>query len=276
MTDNPTSARGRSGPAGIDTAVPHSARIWNYWLGGKDWYAVDKRVGDAYAGLFPGIRDIARSSREFLARAVRYLAGEARIRQFLDVGTGLPTVENTHEVAQREAPDARIVYVDNDSLVLAHAKALLTSTPQGITDYVDADLRDPERIVRQAARTLDFTQPIALMLMGVLGHITSDDEAQSIVDRLVDALPPGSYLVQYDGTNTDETFAAAQRDYDNTGADPYRLRSPEQIARFFTGLDLLGPGVVPVPQWQPGPGPFETIRVDAYCGVARKPAPPIR
>src|SRR5215475_138344 len=183
MTDDRMAAAGAPGPedpedtaeAGIDTTVPHSARIWNYWLGGKDNYAVDREAGDQYVKVFPGIVDIARAGRAFLARAVRYLTLEAGIRQFLDVGTGLPTVDNTHELAQRAAPASRIVYVDNDPLVLAHARALLTSTPEGVTDYIDADLRDPDKILDAAAGTLGFFQPIALILSGIMGHVADNE-----------------------------------------------------------------------------------------------------
>jgi O-methyltransferase involved in polyketide biosynthesis len=259
----------------IDTSVPHSARIWNYWLGGKDYYPVDRAAGDQFREAFPGIVDVAQASRGFLTRVVRYLAGEAGIRQFLDIGTGLPTADNTHEVAQRVAPESRIVYVDNDPLVLTHARALLTSTPQGATDYIDADLREPDKIVQGAAETLDFTQPVALMLMGILGHITDDDEARSIVKRLLDALPSGSYLVLYDGTNAfSKAFEQAQRQYDESGAVPYRLRSPEQIARFFDGLELVEPGLVSCPRWRPDPaevGDGLPAEVDALSGVGRKP-----
>ena len=183
-------------PSGrIDTSVPHSARIWNYWLGGKDNYPVDREAGDRYVEIFPGIIDLARHSRAFLTRTVRFLAGEAGIRQFLDIGTGLPTVDNTHQVAQRVAPESRIVYVDNDPLVLAHARALLTSTPEGACAYIDADLREPEKILDKAAETLDFSRPIGLMLMGILGHIEDYDEARSIVSRLLDRLPSTLLLV---------------------------------------------------------------------------------
>jgi S-adenosyl methyltransferase len=194
-------------PPQIDTSVPNSARIWNYWLGGKDNYPVDRKAGDGYRAVYPGIVDVARASRRVLTRAVRYLAGEAHVRQFLDIGTGLPTADNTHEVAQRVAPDARVVYVDNDPVVLAHARALLTSSP-GATAYVDADLHDPERILA-AARTLDFSQPIGLMLLGVLGHIDDDDQARSIVKRLLDALPSGSYLTVCDAGGPDATELAS-------------------------------------------------------------------
>src|SRR3954447_874757 len=161
----------------IDTSVPHSARIWNYWLGGKDNYPVDEAAGDAYTAVFPGIVTIARGSRAFLGRSIRYLVREAGVRQFLDVGTGLPTVDNTHEVAQRLAPESRIVYVDNDPLVLTHARALLTSTPQGATAYEEISLFEPERIIEAAAGTLDREQPIALILSGILGHVTDYDQA---------------------------------------------------------------------------------------------------
>src|SRR5215208_848013 len=167
-------------PPEIDAGVPNSARIWNYWLGGKDNYPVDREAGDDYRAIYPEIVDVACASRRFLTRAVRYLAGEAHVQQFLDIGTGLPTADNTHEVAQRAAPEARVVYVDNDPVVLAHARALLTST-QGATAFVDADLHDPDTILDAAVRTLDFTRPIGLMLLGVLGHIDDDDEARAIV-----------------------------------------------------------------------------------------------
>jgi O-methyltransferase involved in polyketide biosynthesis len=258
-------------PPTIDTSVPHSARIWNYWLGGKDNYPADRAAGDQYVEVFPGIVDIARASRQFLTRAVRYLAGEAQVRQFLDVGTGLPTVDNTHQVAQRVAPQSRIVYVDNDPLVLAHARALLTSTPQGVTDYVDADLREPDKIVEAAAETLDFTQPVALMLMGILGHIADYDEAKAIAKRLLDAVPSGSYLVINDGTWTSSERQEAQQGYDDTGAVPYTLRTPAQVAGFFEGLELIEPGVVTPPRWRPDSTVSGPTEVEALSGVGRKP-----
>jgi S-adenosyl methyltransferase len=276
VTDVRSAAQGDSGPdnlestagTGIDTSVPHSARIWNYWLGGKDNYAVDREAGDQYRAIFPGITDVARTSRAFLTRAVRYLAGEAGMRQFLDIGTGLPTADNTHEVAQRVAPESRIVYVDNDPLVLAHARALLTSTPEGECEYLDADLRDPAKILDAAKGLLDFTQPIALMLMGIMGHFT-DEEAYPIVSRLLDGLPSGSYFALYDGADTNEAFNEAQRGYNESGAVPYYLRSPEQFARFFEGLDLVQPGVAPVRDWRPDPD-APAVEIYSYCGVGRK------
>ncbi len=192
MTDNPL--------PDVRPDVPHGARIWNYWLGGKDNYAADREIGDAVSAVFPEIAVMAFKSRQFLSRAVRYLAGEAGIRQFLDIGTGLPTMQNTHEVAQAVAPDARIVYVDNDPLVLAHARALLVNTTaEGLTKYIDADYREPDRIIAEAREILDFTQPIAVMFMGVFGYVPDYDEVSSIISRVVDAVPSGSYLALWDG-----------------------------------------------------------------------------
>jgi hypothetical protein len=259
---------------GIDTTVPHSARIWNYWLGGKDNFAVDRAAGDAWAATFPGVRDIARASRSFLTRSLHYLAAEAGIRQFLDIGTGLPTADNTHQVAQRVAPEARIVYVDNDPLVLAHARALLTSTPEGATAYIHADLRDPDKILAEAAETLDFTKPIALILSGVLGHVVDIGEARSIVRGLMDALPSGSYLSLNDGTSVvgGDQVEQATQDYNESGALPYIQRTPEEIASFFDGLELVPPGMVSCPRWRPDPAPADSLaEVDAFGGVGRKP-----
>jgi S-adenosyl methyltransferase len=274
VTDPPAAPGQGTEPLQIDTTVPHSARIWNYWLGGKDNYPVDRAAGDQFREAFPGIVDVTRASRAFLTRAVRYLAGEAGVRQFLDVGTGLPTADNTHEVAQRVAPDSRIVYVDNDPVVLVHARALLTSTPQGVTQYVDADLHEPDRILEAASKTLDLAEPVALMLLGILGHVTDDDEARSIVKRLLGALPSGSYLAVYDGTDTNPAGVEAQERYNRSGAVPYRLRSPEQIAGFFDGLELVEPGVVSVSRWRPDPAEAAggaPAAVDAFGGVGRKP-----
>ncbi|MGP4005815.1 SAM-dependent methyltransferase [Streptomyces sp. 4N124] len=254
----------------IDTTVPHSARIWNYWMGGKDNYEVDRIAGDAYRETAPNIETMARASRQYLIRTVTFVAGDLGIRQFLDIGTGLPTYDNTHQVAQRVAPESRIVYVDNDPLVLRHAQALLTSTPEGVTEYVDADLHEPEKILEAAGRILDFDQPVALMLMGILGHIQDYEEAKSIVRRLQTALCPGSYFVHYDSTDTDEELKRAQQGYDDTGAIPYVLRSPQQLAAYYEGLELLEPGIVSCPLWhaEPGTTPKPT---DVYGGVARKP-----
>ncbi|MFI0419278.1 SAM-dependent methyltransferase [Spongiactinospora sp. 9N601] len=261
--------------SGIDTSVPHSARIWNYWMGGKDNFPVDRQAGDVFAGLYPGIVDMARVSRYYIARVVRYLAHEMGVRQFLDIGTGLPSHDNTHEVAQRVDPRARIVYVDNDPMVLAHAHALLTADPRGSTDYIEADLNDPDTIVRAAKTKLDFDRPVAIMLMGVLGHLPvtgpGDDAARSIVDRLTAALPPGGFLAIYDGTDTDPGYVEAIRRYNETGSLPYHLRTPEQIASFLDGLELIEPGVVQLQKWRPDDSPFgPSVPVDAWGGVARR------
>ena len=274
MTDTSSTPSQRTDPPEIDATVPNSARIWNYWLGGKDNYPVDREVGDEYRAIYPEIVQVARASRQFLARAVLYLAGEAQVHQFLDIGTGLPTFNNTHDVAQRVAPGTRVVYVDNDPVVLAHARALLTST-KAVTAYVDADLHDPDEILAAAGRTLDFTRPIGLMMLGILGHIGDDDEARSIVKRLLDALPPGSYLTICDGTNDlFEAGVEAQRLYNESGAVPYRLRSAQQIADFFEGLELVEPGVVSCPRWRPDPvaiGRDLPSEMDQVAGMGRKP-----
>jgi hypothetical protein len=259
-------------PPEVNSDVPQTARIWNYWLDGKDNFPVDRQVGDQVLEAFPAIVENARASRAFLARAVRYLAGEAGIRQFLDIGTGLPTANNTHQVAQAVAPESRVVYVDNDPIVLVHARALLTSTPEGSTAYLDADLRDPDKILQEAAQTLDFTQPIAIMLMGILGHIADDDEAQSIVERLLGGVRSGSYLTMNDGTDTSEEVVEAARIWNQSANPTYHLRSPDRIARFFDGLELVEPGVVSPPRWRPEPSSSGLpAEIDSACGVGRKP-----
>jgi hypothetical protein len=256
----------------IDSSVPQTARVWNYWLGGKDNYAVDRALGDEIAKAFPIMLEIARADRAVLKRAVRYLAGEAGIRQFLDVGTGLPTADNTHEVAQSVAPEARIVYVDYDPLVLVHARALLTSGPEGATDYIDADIRDTGTILREAGRTLDFSKPVAVILSGILAHLPTVDEACQTVRRLMDALPAGSYLVALDGTNTNPELNAVMEIWNQTANPPYTMRSPEEIASYFEGLQFVEPGLVDVTTWRPDPSPSgPPPLLDNLVGVARKP-----
>ena len=261
-----------AGPNPFDTSVPHSARIWNYWLGGKDNFQADREAGDEFLTYYPQQLDKARACRQFLSRAVRYLVQEQGIRQFLDVGTGLPTADNTHEVAQRLAPEARIVYVDNDPLVLAHARALLTSSPEGSTSYIDADMHDPEAIIAEAAETLDFAQPIALLMIGVLGHVADYEEACSIVRALLDGLPSASYLVETDGTDSSPEYLAAIEMYRDSGGVPYNVRTHDQIAGYYDGLDLVTPGVVPIHLWRPEPNAFgEAPDVSESGGVGRKP-----
>jgi hypothetical protein len=255
---------------GIDTTVPHSARIWNYWLSGKDNYAVDRAAGDQFSAIYPGIVDIARADRAFLGRVIRFLAGEAGIRQFLDVGTGLPTADNTHQVAQRVAPEARIVYVDNDPLVLAHARALLSTTPEGATSFVDANMSDTEKVLREASEWLDLTQPVALTFMGVLGHVIDHEQALSIVAGLLEGLPSGSYLSINDSVNTSEALEEALRVYEASGAVPYRTRTPDQFAGYFEGLELVEPGVVNVDDWRPDPGSPRGPAIPQLGAVGRK------
>jgi S-adenosyl methyltransferase len=254
----------------IDTTVPHSARIWNYWLGGKDNYPVDRTAGDKYRETFPQIVDVARAGRYFLARSVRFLAADAGVRQFIDIGTGLPAPDNTHEVAQRVAPECRVVYVDNDPLVLAHARALLASTPQGSCDYVDADMRDPAKILAAAARTLDLTRPVALLFMGVLGHVADYDESRAIVSAMLGGVSAGSYLALKDSVGV-QARVKANEQYERTGAVPYVSRTAAQVEGYFAGLDLVPPGVVPVGDWRPDPSPFPPVQVDSLAGVGRKP-----
>jgi S-adenosyl methyltransferase len=256
----------------LATDRPHSARVWNYWLGGKDCYQVDRALGDKVAKLVPGIVDSARADREFLNRSVRYLGEQKGIRQYLDIGTGLPTMDNTHEVAQRVAPESRIVYVDHDPMVLSHARALLTSTPEGVTDYIDADLRGPEKILEAAAQILDFGKPIAVMLLAVMHLVVDDEDAYGIVRRLLADLPPGSHLVlSHACTDAKETETAVKA-YNESGIPtPIRGRSRSEIAEFFDGLELVEPGVVSCPQWRPHLKSRSASReVMTYCGVAVK------
>ncbi|HET6480984.1 MAG TPA: SAM-dependent methyltransferase [Actinoplanes sp.] len=257
---------------GFDTSVPHAARRYDYWLGGKDNFAADRESGDAIAAQFPGIRTAVVENRRFLRRAVTSLARTEGVRQFLDVGTGLPTVGNTHEVAQDIAADSRIVYVDNDPLVLAHARALLTGHPDGRTDYIDADLRDPAGILDGARATLDFDRPIALMLLAVLHFVVDEDDPYALVRRFVDALPPGSFVVLSHATAdylSPQVAAAITSGRHGQG----QLRARDEVARFLDGLDLIAPGVVPLPQWndetEPPPRP-PAEDVSMYAAVARK------
>ena len=275
MADGPEQAEpGRAEPervTGIDSTVAHSARIWDYWSGGKDYYEADREAGDRILAVYPDMAVLARVGRRFIGRTVRYLAGEAGIRQFLDIGTGLPTVDNTHQVAQRVAPEARVVYTDNDPLVLTHAHALLTSTPEGATAYVEADVEQPERILEAAGATLDLSRPVAVMLMGILAHVPDYDQARSIVRRLMEPLPPGSHLAVRDGTTADPRYVKALEGYNRSGAVPYLPRSPEQVAGFLDGLEVVEPGVVPCPQWRPDAPDAESRKVVAlYGGVGRK------
>jgi O-methyltransferase involved in polyketide biosynthesis len=255
----------------LDTGIPHSARIWNYWLQGKDHFESDRAAGEQILALVPDLVTSARADREFLHRAVEFLAGEAGIRQFLDIGTGLPSANNTHEVAQAVAPEARIVYVDNDPLVLAHARALLTSTDEGASDYIDADLRDPGTILAGAARTLDFDQPVAIMLLGILNFVIADEQAEAVLKQLIDAVPPGSYLVVSHPTTEvhGEAMTEAVRLWNSTGGAEMRLRDKAGVESFFAGLEVLEPGVVTCSAWRPNAG-GAVEDVSHFGGIGRK------
>jgi hypothetical protein len=254
--------------------VPSPARVWNYWLGGKDYYDPDQEVGDVVADIYPGIRTMAIQSRGFLVRTVRYLAQEAGIRQFLDLGAGLPEPRgnNTHAVARGVAPDAKVVYVDSDPVVLAHARVLMSSGT-GVSDFVNGDYRDTAAVIEKASTVLDFSQPVSVMFMGVFGYLPPYEELRAIVDRTVAAVPSGSYLTFWDGTDTSDAIRESHKLQANMG-HPYTLRSIEQIEQVFTGLELVDPGVVQLSKWRMTDNDIARQApedVDAYGGVARKP-----
>jgi S-adenosyl methyltransferase len=262
-------------PPEIDTSRPHSARMYDYYLGGKNHFAADRELADRAAQNRPVMRTGPREQRKFLGRVVRYLVAEAGIRQFLDIGTGLPTTDNVHEIAQRVAPSSRVVYVDNDPLVLAHARALLTSAPEGRTAYIHADLREPSAILSSPAvsEVLDFGQPIGLILMGILHLLQDEDKPAEIIRSLADALPPGSYLAASHATGEfDPAMASSWRTFREAGVRG-QLRDSGEFSRLaFAGLDLVPPGVVLVSEWRPdetGPPPLPA-EVSCYGGVARK------
>ncbi|MGH3280280.1 MAG: SAM-dependent methyltransferase [Trebonia sp.] len=260
----------RASLPGFDTTAASPARIWNYWLGGKDHFASDRAASEQVLAAMPSLMQIAQATRRFLQDAVTQLARDHGVRQFLDIGTGLPTADNTHEVAQRLAPESRIVYVDHDPSVLRHAQALLTSTPEGKTDYIQADLRDTDAILAAAARTLDFTKPVAILLITILHFIPDPVRPHEIVRRLVDAVPPGSYLVILHAPSDirgDEVAEMARR-YNATASAPITPRPREEVERFFDGLDMLGPGLVNLTQWWDSEEPDAGLA--GYVGIARK------
>jgi hypothetical protein len=298
-------------PPGVDVSMPHPARVRNFWLGGRDYFKADRITGEQLAREYPHLPAMARAERAFLVRAIRFLAGPARIRQFLDIGSGLPAGGNTHEIAQRIVPDTGIVYVDNDPGVLAHAKALLDRADTlaqngtgfggtavlggagavlgeaavtagghvngpGPVSYVDTDLRDVNGMLNGAAATLDFRRPVALMMLGVLGHLTDYGVARSIISQLLAALPAGSYLAIADGVATDDAINRAQLRFNSRSdalydshADAYYLRRPDEFASFFDGLDLVDPGVVACAKWKPDRASAGDQGVPVHCGVAR-------
>jgi hypothetical protein len=275
----PTSPEPDWEPVEIDTSAPHPARIYDYLLGGTENFAVDREAAEQVAGAHPGgletARAVVRANRAFLGRAVRYLAGDAGIRQFLDIGTGVPTEGNTHEIAQQAAPDSRIVYVDNDPIVLALSRSLLRSTPEGATAYVNGDLREPEAVLEQAAATLDLTQPVALMLVAVLHLIPDADDPYGIVARLVDAVAPGSHLVVSclaKDIHDSEMAEAADR-HGKVVQEPFALRGRDDVARFFDGLEVVEPGVVQVHRWRrdaTSDPPASAPATPIYGAVGRK------
>jgi O-methyltransferase involved in polyketide biosynthesis len=256
----------------FDTSVPHIARVYDYWLGGKDNFAADRELGERTLQAYPNLVFSVRANRAFLARAVRFLAAEAGIRQFLDIGTGIPTADNTHEVAQGVAPESRIVYVDNDPIVLSHATALLTSKPEGRCAYLDADLRDPDGILAAAADTLDFTQPVAVMLLAVL-QFALDEEVSGIVRRLMEACVPGSFVtISHPASDIDaEPHSEMVRRMNQSLTDKVTLRDRAAVARLFAGLELVEPGVVRAPEWRPASDLEAASPAVLWAGVARKP-----
>jgi S-adenosyl methyltransferase len=260
-------------PPPLDTSVAHIARVYNYWLGGKDNFAADRAAGEQAIKAFPEIGLSARSNRAFLARAVRFLAGETGIRQFLDIGTGIPSANNTHEVAQSVAPTARIVYVDNDPMVLTHARALLTSDPAGATDYIDADLRDPRGILADAARLLDFGRPVAVMLMAVLQHLDDEDDPYRVTQTLLEPLPAGSYLaLSHPAKDINaEAMARMADSLNKMMAEKVTFRDHAAVARFFDGLELADPGMVQASRWRPISEAEAASPAALWAGVARKP-----
>jgi hypothetical protein len=268
-----TEAAEKADPRTFDSSVAHIARVYNYWLGGKDNYAADRAAGDRTIAEFPGIVTSARANRAFLRRAVRFLVTEAGVRQFLDIGTGIPTSGNTHEVAQSLAPQSRIVYVDNDPVVLAHARALLTSTPEGATDYLDANLKDPSPILARAVQTLDFSRPVAIMLFAVLQLLKEDDDPYQVVADLLAAVPSGSYLALSHPTSDvqQDQVTAMVTQLNHLVAEKVTTRDRDQVARFFTGLELAEPGLVNVSQWRPDADTPTDGPAALWVGVARKP-----
>ena len=264
---------GQEGPlAEIDTSVAHIARVYDYWLGGKDNFAADRVAAEAAMREDPNVVEGVRGNRAFLARAVRYLARQAGVRQFLDIGTGIPAADNTHEVAQAMARECRVVYVDNDPIVLSHARALLTSEPGGATAYLDQDLRNVAEIIRAAAGTLDFSEPVAVMLIGILHCIPDEDDPAGVIRQLMDAVPPGSYLVISHPANDINSPGVGRLASRLNELMPMKLRfrARAEVARFFDGLELVEPGLVRAPEWRPDSDADLDNPAAVWAGVARK------
>jgi len=273
VTPGSGSSTGKTGPLPFDTSVAHQARVYDYMLGGKDNYAADRAAADASIKIWPDIALGAQANRAFLGRAVRYLAGEAGIRQFLDIGTGIPTAGNTHQVAQAIAPESRVVYVDYDPVVLAHARALLTSTGEGATEYIDADVRNTDNILAQAARLLDFTKPVAVTLLALLHALPDSDDPYAIVAKLMGAVPPGSYLaISHAAADLldMEMLESIKDAWRGKMQQQIIWRTREQVARFFEGTDLIDPGLVRVEEWRPDPGTADGRKFAGWAAVGRK------
>jgi SAM-dependent methyltransferase len=265
-----TRSPGAAFDARFDTSVPHSARVYGYWLGSKDHYRADRKAAEEVASCRSQVVAGARANRAFLARAVRYLAGRQGVRQFLDIGPGLPAPLATHEVAQAIAPESRVVHVDNDPLVLSHARALLTSKTGGTCEYVDADLRDPQKIVKEAARTLDFSQPAAVILVAVLHFIADADDPAGLVAGLAGVLAPGSFVVisHLTADFAPDQVGAGVAAYNALVPAEITARTHREVTALFGDLALVAPGVVPVSEWRPDHAPVRGVSADVYAGLA--------
>ena len=281
MTSNEAATPGSGSTAGqtgllpFDTSVAHQARVYDYMIGGKDNYAADRAAADASIKIWPDIALGAQANRAFLGRAVRYLAADAGIRQFLDIGTGIPTADNTHQVAQAIAPESRVVYVDYDPIVLAHARALLTSHQAGATEYIDADIRNTRSVLDQASQLLDFTKPVAVTMLALLHALPDSDDPYAIVAKLMDAVPPGSYLaISHAAADLldPEILRRIKEAWHGKMQQQIIWRTREQVARFFAGTDLVEPGLVRVEEWRPDPGADDGRKFAGWAAVGRKPA----
>jgi hypothetical protein len=272
-TDETAQGGNKTGPLPFDTTKPHQARVYDHLLGGKDNYAADRAAAEALLAVYPGAAFTARANRAFLGRAVRYLTAEAGIRQFLDIGTGIPSAGNTHEIAQAIAPESRVVYVDHDPIVLAHARALLDSSEAGATEYIDADLRNTDTILARAADVLDFSKPVAVTLLAILHAIPDPDDPYAIVAHLLDAVPSGSYLAISHAASDlldQETMRSFADSWNKRGQQHITWRTREQVARFCTSTDLVEPGLVRVEEWRPTPGTANASTSNEWGAVGRK------
>lgn len=268
----PAAARRTLSPAAarFDPAMPHPARVYAYWLGSKDHFPADRKAAEEVAAYRPQVVASAQANRAFLGRAVRYLAGQRGVRQFLDIGPGLPAPGATHAVAQAIAPQSRVVYVDNDPLVLAHARALLTSTREGMCEYIDGELRDPEAILKAAAQTLDFTQPTAVILAAVLHFLPDADDPAGVVATLAGALAPGSFVAVSHLTAdfAPQAVSSAVAAYNALVPAGITARSHAEVTGLIGRLSLVAPGVVPVSEWRPDHAPLHGVSADVYAGLA--------